>query len=989
MTTPSLVQTSNQPVDGLTLYFSCNPQLIGKPDLSDDAVKQYLARGFINRETRFAELIAFIESGYAITGQFSGRRSREYFQQTNVVMADFDDGLAYDALLAMPLIRQYAAAIYATPSHTEAKPRWRVVFVLDEVIVDADKLRSLMCGILLELPQADPSCRDTARMFFGAKAGTSAWVLGNVLPANEVARLCALPSLPSQGEQAQGTMIRSGTGRRGEQTIDPDMPIQLANGHTGYLAELDHHTAVHCPFHADKHPSAFVTVSKTGGKGIYCSSCDASFWPKRVHAVEHYDFSEYVNSLSERQYWEEGQVADAQLAGIPNSLLYQPTRTYHERWLGPIEDAPGISLLISGKGTGKTEQLTQLVRKLRARGQRVLVIGHRQVLVSALAARLGLHCYLDDDEEGYDESVAGYAICLDSLPKRLSPALPKVIPNFDVVIIDEAEQVWAHLFGDTIKSIGRVWGLLSHFLKKAKTVIAADADLSEITEDLLMAVRGWQEVPNVYYNSYAGEGRAVQLFAKQDELEQDLMDALQAGQRLFVATNSAKQAEALANVMTESGKRCFLVTSHNSGQAAVRKQLNDLANAILDYDVMVASPSVGTGFDITFPMNEALIDCVYGIFVGGVTTHFDIDQQLGRVRNPKAVKVWINPRREMRLVDPLKIFDGAYRLESEYIKDMESMCHGFDENYRPRVDPLLLWLLANVNAKRNASLNNLRANFIEYKKAQGWMVELIGFEDDEDRPKSQAAIRLMDARKEMEEARVQAIVQAKTLDKEAVDQLNITKQRRSLSPHEQVALTRYYIELFYEEPISQELVELDDDGRHRERIRLLANVLMSEDLARFHDQRKSDRMPSNSLVLRRELMHELLERAHIQVTEDGLICQGELMHARLSDFAAYCQFHAVRVETLLKIPVNKNVLAKPMSQLNRLLGLMAISTQRIGQKDQNGKRVYLYTLNDERMQQSITYAKRYLARNALDGFSLDERGHVQLDQLAARFKWKK
>ena len=52
---------------------------------------------------------------------------------------------------------------------------------------------------------------------------------------------------------------------------------------------------------------------------------------------------------------------------------------------------------------------------------------------------------------------------------------------------------------------------------------------------------------------------------------------------------------------------------------------------------------MGTGIDITFPNQEKKIDCVYGFFVGGINTHFDIDQQLGRVRHPSEIKVWVDP----------------------------------------------------------------------------------------------------------------------------------------------------------------------------------------------------------------------------------------------------------------------------------------------------------------------------------------------------------
>ena len=49
--------------------------------------------------------------------------------------------------------------------------------------------------------------------------------------------------------------------------------------------------------------------------------------------------------------------------------------------------------------------------------------------------------------------------------------------------------------------------------------------------------------------------------------------------------------------------------------------------------------------DVSFPDKSKLIDVVFGFCEANINTHFDFDQQLARVRDPGAVRVWINPRR--------------------------------------------------------------------------------------------------------------------------------------------------------------------------------------------------------------------------------------------------------------------------------------------------------------------------------------------------------
>jgi hypothetical protein len=80
-------------------------------------------------------------------------------------------------------------------------------------------------------------------------------------------------------------------------------------------------------------------------------------------------------------------------------------------------------------------------------------------------------------------------------------------------------------------------------------------------------------------------------------------------------------------------------------QQEVKALIADVKIKALDYQVILTSPSLGTGVDITFPDQEKLIDIVFGFFGPKVNTHFDCDQQLGRVRHPGEVKVWLTGAR--------------------------------------------------------------------------------------------------------------------------------------------------------------------------------------------------------------------------------------------------------------------------------------------------------------------------------------------------------
>lgn len=64
------------------------------------------------------------------------------------------------------------------------------------------------------------------------------------------------------------------------------------------------------------------------------------------------------------------------------------------------------------------------------------------------------------------------------------------------------------------------------------------------------------------------------------------------------------------------------------------------------------------------------IDTVFGFFVSRVNTHFDMDQQLARVRHPMALKVWVTPERFHFETDPSSI--EAEVILSRNLNDMHA-----------------------------------------------------------------------------------------------------------------------------------------------------------------------------------------------------------------------------------------------------------------------------------------------------------------------------
>ena len=101
---------------------------------------------------------------------FRGKRKADCFQEMQLFALDFDDGINYKTVEAR--CEEYDLPIafaYWTFSSTEEHQKFRVAFVND-VVVDDRKAAEIMLAMLMRIfPEADPSCKDVSRMFFGGK----------------------------------------------------------------------------------------------------------------------------------------------------------------------------------------------------------------------------------------------------------------------------------------------------------------------------------------------------------------------------------------------------------------------------------------------------------------------------------------------------------------------------------------------------------------------------------------------------------------------------------------------------------------------------------------------------------------------------------------------------------------------------------------------------------------------------------------------------
>lgn len=852
---------------------------------------------FENLDLDAAAIAQEVKSGHAICPQHKpGKRSTQGFVAAGFLAVDIDHGLTLEAARSDEYFQRYATILYTTASHRPDRHRFRILFELEQPIEEADRMQAALTGLIARFG-GDKSCKDACRLFYGSTT-SSPEIYERKLPPAEVDVLVT---------RAHERMIVSDTssdagGRRSAVrsriNIPSDTMVRTERGAVALLKDVPKDTKIFCPQHVDTKPSAFTLRNAAGNPGLYCSACVATYFlddGRRSMSSAPYRFDYHWQSILNVSYEEYSTHANEAGFVDLSALRGGRIRVMNRRHLnfdelspvvaaaqsnnidslvamsGPVAEglAPDcrLTLVKSPKGTGKTEWLGKLVNQYRSQGISVLLIGHRRALISATSHRVGLTSYLGDLADGDDEDRTfvppngHYAICVDSLPKMDTKA-----QRYDVVLIDEVEQVFAHLLSDTLKDNRReALHILRFYLQNAKASYALDADLSNVTVELLHAVFG-DDSPDyqAIVNQWQPTGRSVHLYdqVKHNQLLGELVDSLTRKERCFVCSNSKKLIEELAAGVKSKVAReikTLVITSENSQSPAVQEIIRNIKTAALEYDAIFTSPALGTGIDITFENDAQGIDAVFGFFRNRINTHFDIDQQLSRVRNPKRVCVWISPEKFRFETDAEAI--KAEILASEYqhqrflrIEEDGTKAYDRDEFYET--------VFSVVTAAQRASKNCLKQNFIDLRQSDGWSVEMVGD------VKALADTGKETAEKGKDERRrvgFERLLAARQVTPDQYEDLRKAEEREQLRDTDASVMRRYELESFYMQDATLDLLEQDDERSLRTAIGWFEILIASdEDLRRRDSYAEGNLTPDKpQLGLKKKLLKDLLESATV------------------------------------------------------------------------------------------------------------------------------
>lgn len=949
--------------------------------------KQHYADGWENKTTTIDALVSSILSGFAFAPQYEdGNRKGSKFICSNVIAADFDGTRTLDDIRNDPYVNAYASFIYTTPSHTAEQPRARAVFICDEPITKAAHYADALLGLAEKLG-SDLTANDGARCFFGS-SNAEVWRYPNVLPADQLNLLIERGRLRRKVKLHRAPIDSS-------HAFASDMTIKLTDGSWVPLNELKEKTSIHCPYHDDRHPSAFTVKSRRSGSiGVYCKACHALYWPDEADEYDFYGFERLVEERAQNP--KKNPRLDS---GSVFEQFFPPEASCfvtEDRYLKQFGYKPGTTLVKSPKGTGKTEVLKQIVSDvlagrnlnhlaLKDRPKTILLIGHRRSLLREAAAKLGLCFYLEIEETMF-RNPQTLAVCLDSLPiftesyvyNTQGPLKFRESPPFDLVILDESEQLFAHSIGDTLGkkhgAIDRAYDSLQFQIANAKSVIALDADISLLTAQVLKAFRpkDWDYDTRIFYNKPVAPKieRTLQLFSREVDLRDDLLAALDRGERCFVACNSKRTAKVLSEIIRKrfgSKFKMKVITSDNSGSAEEIDFVQDIAAGLLKIQVLICSPSLGTGVDITFPDPNpnpdqrsegglCKVDCVYGFFSANVNTHTDMDQQLCRVRNPGAVKVWISPAPFQYATNFEVIRDDLAR--ARFVPRAVVGYSEEDGQTKYLSEHPQLMIYSHVVAAQRSSKNRLIEAFCELRRRHGWKIEEVAGSKKKD-------LDRREAEKALWHEKVSSLLKAPVLDDEEYFDLQVeVESKTTVSVRDRYTYERNTLERVLGIPLTDDIIRLNYDGRLVDRVAVLKTLV--------------DQWPVYSGEVDRQLVDWQLPLARLsKMTNERLLCliakiaglsdetglnpAAVIASEDLSDFADLCQKNRTMMEELLGRELRSDIQSNPVRQLGVFLSFCGLRLEKRGRRRVAGRQRREYGLDARVFGQMAGFASNYTA----------------------------
>lgn len=655
-----------------------------------------------------------------------------------------------------------------------------------------------------------------------------------------------------------------------------------------------------------------------------------------------------------------------------NQLTHSPHLQLNCRYLQDFEIPTNQRLIMvkSPKGTGKSvwvgrDIIEPILKNFDGDSPRILPLTHRVQLGLQAACIFGIP-YISEISNWGQDDLFGYGLCFNSLhPYGQGRFIPSQWHGC-IVIIDEVEQaLWELLSSPKIKYRVEILNNLRQVLRNASLVVACDADLSDVSVNLLSQLVGepayiiqndYTEPDNTYDFTQIGDKDASELVA---HLEQHL----QQGGKAYVAVSAQK----LQSRWGSQSLECYFRDAFPNlrilrvdAETVADKQhpafgcVEHLNEVLPHYDLAIVTSVIETGVSFTVKNH---FTAVYGIFTG-VQAPNSVRQALIRVRDTTIPRFFFAAERSQRLVGngatSVKRFSKGLYARGRAIKSCAAQNSLIAQLNEAAVTHKLDWQLqrdflsaySQIACRVNQGMRNYRAAILDGLALEGH--RQIALECNE--PPQEASIL-------KEQLKLQQLQQLQTyyaeiaaqdsLDDVAYAKLErqVAKTRTERLQFIKGQLERRYLGL----PITPELIEKDDKGWYN---KIETHYLLTDGFEFLEDvetrkywritQQPSSWLPDNAYAFLAPHKVRMLKALGIDqlFNSQEVFCDSSPIIQRIAD-AARCNHQALADHFNIRINPDPQKHSN-IKVVNSLLRLMGYRLPFLGKRGPRGLQVRYY-----------------------------------------------
>jgi hypothetical protein len=501
------------------------------------------------------------------------------------------------------------------------------------------------------------------------------------------------------------------------------------------------------------------------------------------------------------------------------------------KYIGEFSPPPSAKLIClkAPKGSGKTEWLVQVCAEAQNRGQKVIVITHRTQLGKALCNRFGID-YVSELKDSDTQGVFGFGLCFDSLRRGGQARFNPDDWHGCIVILDECEQSIWHLLNARTEVAKHRVPVLRNFQQLIQNtlesddgrVYLSDADLSDLSIDYVRSLASFPVEPWVAVKEGNPTPWNVTVWKSADEILGVIISHLRTGKRLIISVDGQKAKSKwgtrnLENYLRKNFPDLRILRIDSKSISDPKHPafgcVESLNEVLLNYDVVICSPSIETGVSIDI---KGHFSAVFDI-AQGVIPVASVLQRMSRLREPVPRHVWANsfgiggigngstsPKRLLESQQTKFKANFNFLARSDYQCDFDSA-----SNFQPQ--SLKAW--AKMAARINAGMIRYQHEILRALVAEGHSLEEgnyleIIMEDEESKGTDQIKEELTESRNEIYQEECEAIEVIPNPDDNRYKTLN---EKQSRTVEETYELRKGELSRRYsEELVNTELIQLDD-----------------------------------------------------------------------------------------------------------------------------------------------------------------------------------